>query len=266
MSFALSNKLSRDNPSQQPRLSDLFVSMNQDVHVPMSPQELPGKGKVIAFMPLIPGSGATTLALYAVFSLMAGQREIAVADLTPWGKARTYLGLLPQDYPASILDVLEHEEDEDITRFGVLHPFGFYVYPGVIRRLDAVLELGPDPTVGMRIAGALKRAFDVTVLILPPLEASGWAGGMIADHVYLVVPPQRVALDVYADVMAALERFGMRGAGDDHPQLAPEAGNDGGGRCCPRNPSLRCAPLRSARGGGGKPSAAGRSAPVPTGI
>lgn len=185
--------------------------MNQDVHVPMSPHELPGKGKVIAFMPLIPGSGATTLALYAVFSLMAGQREIAVADLTPWGKARTYLGLLPQDYPASILDVLEHEEDEDITRFGVLHPFGFFVYPGVIRRLDAVLELGPDPTVGMRIAGVLKRAFDVTVLILPPLEASGWAGGMIADHVYLVVPPQRVALDVYADVMAALERFGMRG-------------------------------------------------------
>ena len=201
-----------DNPKRN-GLGHLFSDLWSDVSVPVSPNDLKGRGKILAFLPLYPGSGATTFAIYAAMTLMGKKdesKEVALADLTPWGKARSYLGLHPDDYPASVLDLIRAGEGDDAARFGVLHPFGFFVFPGIVHRLDAVLELSPEPLAAVRAADRIKASFDTGLLILPPVESGGWAGAMIADVVYLIVPPTRAAVDALPDVLSILDRFGAR--------------------------------------------------------
>lgn len=192
---------------------DFFADLLNDVAVPVSPDDLKGRGKILAFLPLYPGSGATTLSIYAAMTVTGKKdepKEVALADLTPWGKARSYLGLHPDDYPASVLDLIRAEDGDDAARFGVLHPFGFFVFPGVVHRLDAVLELLPEPLAAVRAAARIKASFDTGLLIQPPVESGGWAGAMVADRIFLVVPPARAAVDALPDVLSVLDRFGAR--------------------------------------------------------
>lgn len=202
-----------DADQNRNNLGDFFADLLSDVSVPVSPDDLKGQGKILAFLPIYPGSGATTLAIYAALASLGKKdetKEIALTDLTPWGKARSYLGLHPDDYPTSVLDLIRSEDGNDAARFGILHPFGFFVFPGVVHRLDAVLDLMPEPLAAVKAATHLKSSFDAGILILPPVESGGWSGAMIADRIFLIVPPTRVAVDAYPDVLSILERFGAR--------------------------------------------------------
>lgn len=173
--------------------------------LPLSPGDLEGRGRIVGFLSPAPGAGAATLACLAALAAAGEGTDVALADLEPRGKVRSYMGLTPDVCPASVLDVAGIEAPEEVGRAGALHPRKVFVVPGAPRALDA-----PQVTtqLALKTLALLKRAFTLTVAVLGPLYAAGWAAAMACDRLWLVVRPLRLDLDFFADDMDLLARLG----------------------------------------------------------
>ncbi|MGB9849120.1 MAG: AAA family ATPase [Moorellaceae bacterium] len=180
---------------------------------PMTPEEA-GRGFAVAFFSVMPGAGASTLACLTALALAEAEnarnrnRGVALADLHPQGKARSYLGLTPDVCPASIVDAAAALTPEEIRMAGVEHPRGLFVLPGPIRPLDAYQV---DTPLTLRVVTSLKRVFPLSVVISGPLHGAGWIAAMACDLVCLVASPDRTCLDVFRETVDLLHRLGCGG-------------------------------------------------------
>lgn len=180
---------------------------------PTTPEEA-GRGFAAAFLSAAPGAGASTLACLAALALAerenarGGGRGVALADLHPQGKVRSYLGLTPDVCPASVIDAAAVTSPEEIKTAGVDHPRGLFVLPGPIRPLDAFQV---DTSLTLKVVASLKKVFPFSVVVAGPLHGSGWAAAMACDVVCLVASPDRACLDAFRETVDLLHRLGCGG-------------------------------------------------------
>jgi len=167
-----------------------------------------GKNPAIGFLSPVAGAGATTLACLTALSLAESKKNVALVDLSPAGKVRTYMGMTVNDCPVSILDALGINEPSKIHSAGVRHPRSLFVIPGVARPLDVsqVASKLVNKTISF-----LKNEFDYTVVVLPPVNDAGWAGAILCDMVCCVFKPDRADLDCCGDILELLFRLGCGG-------------------------------------------------------
>lgn len=170
---------------------------------PLTPEEV-GGGKLIGFVSAVPGAGSSTLACLAALSC-AEANEVALADLNPSSKVRSYMGLTPDVCPASILDVAGVVSPGEISRVSVSHPRKVMVLPGISRPLDAAQV---DTVVTIRTLTLLKKNYPLSLAVLAPLYTTGWAGALVCDTLCLVLRPDRTDLDSFKEQMELLSRLG----------------------------------------------------------
>lgn len=172
---------------------------------PTSPAEA-GPGTLITFLGAVPGVGASTLACISALGVAEKNTDVALVDLNPQGKVRSYMGLTPDVCPASILDVAGVARPEEIRRAGVDHPKGVFVIPGPVRPLDAPQV---DTSLVLKTLTFLKKVFPVSVAVSGPLYGSGWAAVLVSDLVCLVMSPDRPSVDAYRETVDLLARLGV---------------------------------------------------------
>jgi len=167
-----------------------------------------GDNPAIGFLSPVAGAGATTLACLTALSLAESKKNVALVDLSPAGKIRTYMGMTVNDCPVSILDLLGINESSKINSAGVNHPRSLFVIPGVARPLD-VSQVN-SKLVNKAIC-YLKNEFDYTIAVLPPIYDAGWAGAILCDMVCCVFRPDRTDIDNCANILELLFRLGCGG-------------------------------------------------------
>ncbi|WP_338835919.1 hypothetical protein [Neomoorella thermoacetica] len=188
--------------------ASLSAAAEEPPSIPLAPQDLVGKGKIIGFFSVASGAGATTLACLTALAAAEEGMDVALADLAPRGRARTYLGLTSDVCPASVLDVAAISAPEEIGKAGVLHPRKIFVVPGVARALDA-----PQVTAALavKVLALLKNSFNTVVAVLGPVHANGWAAALVCDALWAVARPARLDLDFFTDDSDLLGRLGCSG-------------------------------------------------------
>jgi len=167
-----------------------------------------GKNPAIGFLSPVAGAGATTLACLTALSLAESKKNVALVDLSPAGKVRTYMGMTVNDCPVSILDVLGVNEPSKIHSAGVRHPRSLFVIPGAARPLD-VSQV--DSKLVSKTISFLKNEFDYTVAVLPPIYDTGWAGVILCNLVCCSFKPDRTDIDCCGDILELLFRLGCGG-------------------------------------------------------
>ncbi len=160
----------------------------------------------VGFLSPVAGAGATTLACLTALSLAESKKNVALVDFV--GKARAYMGMTVDDCPESVLDVMGINESAKIYSAGVNHPRSLFMIPGPVRPLDI-------PQVTSKLVNKticyLKNEFDYTVVVLPPIYSSGWAGAIVCDMVCCVFRPDRADLDCCGSMLELLFRLGCGG-------------------------------------------------------
>jgi len=167
-----------------------------------------GGNPAVGFISPVAGAGATTLACLTALSLAESKKKVALVDLSPAGKIRVCMGMAVNDCPESVLDVMGINESSKIHSAGVNHPRSVFVIPGVARPLDV-------PQVTSKIVNKvicyLKKEFDITIALLPPIYDTGWAGAILCDMICCVFKPDRADLDCCGSLLELLFRLGCGG-------------------------------------------------------
>jgi cellulose biosynthesis protein BcsQ len=160
----------------------------------------------IGFLSPVAGAGATTLACMTALSLAeSSKKDVALVDLSSEGKVRVYMGMTVNDCPESVLDVMGINEPSKIHSAGVKHPRSLFVIPGVARPLD--VSQVTSKLVNKTIS-CLKNEFDYTIVVLPQIQNTGWAGAILCDTVCCVFKPDRADVDVCGNILELLVRLG----------------------------------------------------------
>lgn len=169
---------------------------------PTTPQEA-GKGKLITYLPVRPGAGATTLACMSAYMIS----QSALIDFTPESKVRSYLGYQGDISATSILNINSVETYDGIFAASEEHHKGIKVFPGipVAKILDGDLI---DTLLVLKAITSLKNASPATIAVSEPLFRTGWLTAMLSDVVCLVVKPDRVSMDAFHPTMDLLNRLG----------------------------------------------------------
>lgn len=174
---------------------------------PITPAEV-GGGKLAVFFSIKSGSGASTLACLAAISL-AENNQVALADLNPESKIRTYMGFPADVSSASILDINGANLPESvISASEVSYIHNLKVFPGAVRVLDSSQI---SAALHQKACISFKKIFPYTVAAVGPLYSAAWAGLLLADYVFVVLNPSRTDMDCYQDQMGILERLGIAG-------------------------------------------------------
>lgn len=175
---------------------------------PSTPQEA-GKGKLISFVSVRQGAGASTLSCLTAIS-SSNTEDVSLIDFNPESKVRAYLG-----YPGtevsilSILNINSVSTPEQIISASEEHHTGIRVYPGVVPKItDASLV---DAKLLIKAATFLKQTSPLTIANLGPLYGHSWVVPMISDLVCVVVRPDRPNMDCFRESVDFLSRLGCSG-------------------------------------------------------
>ncbi|RKO65697.1 AAA family ATPase [Desulfofundulus salinus] len=188
--------------------------------IPVSPEALPGRGKIITFHSPKGGDGVSTVAAN-VAALLARHAGTVLVDLNGVGAVRSRFGL-PSDCPVNILDWESAEDRRHISVYE--HQCGLALVPGVVHYDD--LER-VNPALVFRVLGILKDAYEYVVVDAPPVNGTNpaWAAAVVSDMVFTVITPDRASIDMLGGAMNYLERLGC---GDRSAVLLNKAGVPGG--------------------------------------
>lgn len=167
---------------------------------PTTPQEA-GPGKLISYISLQPGSGATTLACMHA-SVLPG--EVALIDFSPTSKVRTYTGLTDDISAANILNIKNINEPKEIYLAGEKQN-NVFVFPGIPQLLNYNQV---DARLHFKAIVNLKKAFKNTVAVLGELAGPSWISAMLSDTVCVIVGPHRSDMDVFRKNLEFLNRLG----------------------------------------------------------
>ncbi|WP_156779842.1 hypothetical protein [Ammonifex degensii] len=173
------------------------------------------------FVGASPGAGATTLACASALHL-AGAGEVVLVDLSPHGKVRVYMGLLPDTCPGSVLDAEGLSDPAGIRVVAVDSGRGPQVIPAPWRGLDCARVTA---SLVLKALLGCRKAFPLTVAVLPPLWGAGWPGALLSDTLFVVTKPDREDLDRLGDVLSLAARLG---AGARTRVVANQVGLPGG--------------------------------------
>lgn len=175
-----------------------------EFNFPTTPQEA-GNGRLITFLPLRIGAGASTLACITAYAA-SPIVSTSLIDFTAESKVRSYLGYHGDISPASILDI------NSILNYGAVftaseeHHKNIKVFPGIpagqILAGDQI-----DTHLILKAAKALKNSSSLTVAVSGPLYKSGWMLAMLSDVICVVGKPSRPDMDAFQPVMDFLNRF-----------------------------------------------------------
>lgn len=187
---------------------------------PTSPEQA-GSGKLVGFLSLAEGAGATALACMTALALGSSGQRVALVDLRREGKVRAYMGLTPDVCPANVLDAAGVRLPEDVLRAGVDHPRGVFVLPGVTHPLDAAQV---DASLVLKVLVSAKRVFDVAVAVFDSVWDTGWLGVLASDLLFLVVRPATESIDLFAE---GVDLIGRLGAGERLKIVVNQAGAPG---------------------------------------
>lgn len=172
---------------------------------PITPQEA-GNGRLITFLPLRAGVGASTLACMTAF-ITAPLQETALIDFTPESKTRSYLGYQGEISASSILDINSITAPEGIFTASEEHHKGIKVFPGISanRLLDATQI---DTHLVLKALNYLKKANPFTVAVSEPPYKTGWMAAILSDVICVVAKPDRPNMDAFYPTMELLNRLG----------------------------------------------------------
>ncbi|NLN48245.1 MAG: hypothetical protein GX154_04000 [Clostridiales bacterium] len=171
---------------------------------PTTPQEA-GNGRLITFIPLRVGAGASTLACMTAYAA-SPVMSTSLIDFTPESKIRSYLGYHGDISSASILDI------NSIVNYGAIftaseeHHMDIKVFPGIpAGQILAGNQI--DTHLVLKAVKALKSASPLTIAVSGPLHQTGWLLAMLSDVICVVGKPSRTDMDAFQPVMDFLNRL-----------------------------------------------------------
>lgn len=171
---------------------------------PITPSDV-GTGKLVSFISLKAGSGASTLACCAAMTF-AQQQMTALVDLNPESKVRCYMGMPSDVTTASVLNLAGIGENESIMSAGENSRCNnLVVFPGTVQTLDSKQITA---VLHQKACVSLKQTFTMSVAVLGGLTTSSWAAILLSDIICVVMTPSRADMDAYRDQMEIISRLG----------------------------------------------------------
>lgn len=172
---------------------------------PTTPNEA-GKGKLITFVPLKSGVGASTLACYTALSFSSFQ-EVNLIDFNSESKVRSYLGFPPDISSTSVLDIKMANTPDMI--YSASEKFNnINIFPGVLPKVMDIINL--DTALLIKAGSYLKRISDVNIAVSGLLHDYSWHLPQISDLIFVVVKPDRTSQDSFREYIDFLARLGCQ--------------------------------------------------------
>ena len=173
---------------------------------PTTPKEA-GKGKLVTFLPVKTGVGASTLACYAALSF-GNIQEVNLIDFSPESKMRSYMGYPPETSSVSVLDIRAANNPDSIFSASEKYSEKINVFPGVLPKILDIATM--DTSLVLKAGSYLKRTSDLSIAVSGPLDGYSWALPMISDLIFVVVKPDRPSLDACREQLETLARLGCQ--------------------------------------------------------
>ena len=175
-----------------------------EFNFPTTPQEA-GSGRLVTFLPLRVGAGASTLACMTAYTA-APIMSTSLIDFTAESKIRSYLGYHDDISATSILDVNSITNYNAVFTASEEHHKNIKVFPGI--PAGQILAGGQiDTHLILKAVKALKNTSPLTVAVSGPLYQSGWLLAMLSDVICVVGKPSRTDMDAFRPTMDFLARF-----------------------------------------------------------
>jgi len=171
---------------------------------PTTPKEA-GKGKLVTFLPVKTGTGASTLACYAALSF-SNIQEVNLIDFSPESKMRSYMGYPPETSSVSVLDIKAANNPDSIYSASEKYSDNLNVFPGVLPKIMNAASMDTD--LILKAGSYLKRTSDLSIAVSGPLDGYSWALPMISDLIFVVVKPDRPSIDACRERLETLARLG----------------------------------------------------------
>ena len=173
---------------------------------PTTPKEA-GKGKLVTFLPVKTGVGASALACYAALSF-GNIQEVNLIDFSPESKMRSYMGYPPETSSVSVLDIRAANNPDSIFSASEKYSDKINVFPGVLPKIMDIATM--DTSLVLKAGSYLKRTSDLSIAVSGPLDGYSWALPMISDLIFVVVKPDRPSLDACREQLETLARLGCQ--------------------------------------------------------
>lgn len=177
--------------------------------IPVSPEALAGKGKIIAVQCAKHGDGASTVAAnLAGYLALSSPERVVLVDLDGYGSVRSRLGLPVDQCLVNILDWEDVSTARENAGRMQEHSSGIMVIPGVVH-LDHVPKV--KPTLVFKLLTILKEHYDYIILDCPPVGSGNtWAAALVSDAILTVISPDRASLDMLSENNAYMTRLGCK--------------------------------------------------------
>lgn len=201
---------------------DEFVTL---YNIPVSPQAIPGQGKIWVVQSPEGGDGATSVATNLAALLAKKHPEkVILLDLDGFGAVRSRMGLPVSNCIVTILDWQGVQQASQMQKAMVHHSSRVMVVPGVLHH-DHMQLITADFI--FNLLALLKERFEHIVLDCPPVgqQNNTWAASIVADIILTVIKPDRTSLDLVKDNKSYLNRLGC---GSRTYILLNQAGMPGG--------------------------------------
>ncbi|MCL2766484.1 MAG: Flp pilus assembly complex ATPase component TadA [Peptococcaceae bacterium] len=180
-------------------------------NMPVKPDTLPGKGKIITVQSPEGGDGTTTIAtnLAAVLAKKYPE-QVVLVDLDGFGAVRGRMGFPTGQCLVSILDWLNIENASEINRAMIAHSSHIMVIPGVLH-YDQLSYV--TPSLIFNLLSILKERFKYIVLDCSPIgqRNNAWAAALVSDTILTIIKSARSSLDLLPDNLSYLTRLGCAG-------------------------------------------------------
>lgn len=176
------------------------------LNFPISPNEI-GGGKLITFISVVSGVGASTLACHTALSFRSFEK-VKIVDFNLESKVRAYLKFPEEVTKASILDLKSATNPESIHSAGEEYSENLQVIPGVLSRMMDKVDVNSELII--KIASFLKRSNDFNIAVSGELHGPSFILPMLSDLIFVVVRPDRTSMDSFREQIDFLVRLGCQ--------------------------------------------------------
>lgn len=177
-------------------------------NIPVSPEALKGRGRIIAVQGASGGDGTSTVAAnIAAYYAFINPEKVVLIDVDGYGSIRGRMGIQTNECLNSILDWEDIFSLKDIHRGLLAHSSGVMLVPGVLHYDQ---EEQVTPGIVLKMLTLLKQEFEFIIVDCPSVSSANntWAVALVADLVVNVFSPDRTSLDFLHEINGYLLRLG----------------------------------------------------------